>query len=69
MGMPLYLYDERRQIVAYINSRQQPTFDSLLHVIRQKGVMGAKLYCWATLDTRQQLRVSTDPLPSQTHSW
>lgn len=68
-GMPLYLYDQRRLVVAYISSSQQPAFNSLLQVIRQKGVMGAKLYCWAALDTDTQLRVFTDPLPTQVHSW
>lgn len=67
--MPLYLYNQRRTVVAYINSRMQPAFTSIKTVICQHGYMGAKLYCWAAMDAKDQLRVFTDPLPSQVQSW
>lgn len=63
------LYDEPRQVVAAINTNQQPAYNQLLAVIRSRGYMGAKLYFWATLDTRDTLKVVVDPLPTQTQSW
>lgn len=63
------MYDQKRKVQAFIKSSQQPAYSQLVKVIRASGYMGAKLYCWAALDTSEQLRVFTEPLPSQTQSW
>jgi hypothetical protein len=68
-NMPLYLYYQKRKVQAYINSNQQPAFGNLLAAIRKHGWMGCKLFAWAALETDKQLRVFTEPLPSQTQSW
>lgn len=68
-SLPLYLYNEKRTLVAYINNKQQPAHKSLVTGMQQHGFMGAKLYCWAALDTRDTLRLFIGPLPSQRQNW
>lgn len=70
--MPLLLYDEKRKLQTCIQHGQQApgTYNRLLQAVRQHGVMGgAKAYFWATLEAKDRLVISVDPLPSQTHSW
>ena len=66
-GMPamgMLMYDKQRSFQRQFHP-QEEGYAQLANAIRENGYMGAKLYVYATLEDKDQLRIFTKDLPQQ----
>ena len=66
---PHLVYDQKRSLTAFVEPRQQPTYETLYKKVRSEGWMGAKAYMWCTRDSETALRIYLEGMPEQMPLW